>query len=261
VAAGDSGLISAVLNLLFWGVGYYHAGIKRPFGRTWLIWPVIYIIYAAVGEYVAFNLHNTGLGSSITLPSGNSTVTIGGSNPFPSLYVKELGLLVYVIVGIVVGLFLARDVYRRRAASSADPSSVPGPRSALSSVVKRATSQVNATGIEKEPAAAFAIVGGILLILGSIYLSTYDWFSSQTFGTGGVKEIEGAVLGALVIYLALAFQSRPSWRQPSGVLIIAMALIVLSESSEIPVEVGVGFAIIGGGLAIASSDSKRVENQ
>jgi hypothetical protein len=42
-------IAEAALNFLFWGVGYYQAGVTRPFGRTWLIWPLVYVIYAFVG--------------------------------------------------------------------------------------------------------------------------------------------------------------------------------------------------------------------
>jgi len=255
VAAGDRNLKSAALNFLFWGVGYYNAGIKRPFGRTWLIWPLIYVIYAFVCEVVAFSPLLAGESTiTTTIPIGNSTTTVTttGYNPFPALQAKELVLLGLLIAGLILGFFLARDVYRRSAAASPEPSAVPGARAAMGSVFQRSTSQINAANFEREPYVAFSLAGGILLILGSIYLMVLDWLSSQTFNIGGIKELEGAVLGALVIYLALALKSRPGWRQPSGIFIIAIALIELTMSTEYVVELGFGLAIIGGALTLAT---------
>lgn len=264
MAEGDRGLISAALNFLFWGAGYYHAGIKRPFGRSWLVWPIIYVVYAFIGEPLVFNINSFGSNTTTTVPTGNSTtVTVSSAfNSFRGGLIRELAILAFLVLLIFIGLFLARDVYRKRAASSADPSAVPAAGAAIRSVIQRGTSQINAPNIEREPAVAFSLIGGILLILGSVYLTVLDWLSSQTFDIGGIKELEGVVLGALIVYLALVLKSRPSWRQPAGVFIIAMALVVLTTSTEYAVEFGLGFAIIGGGLAIASSpEAGKSENQ
>ncbi len=137
--------------------------------------------------------------------------------------------------------------------SAADPSAIPSWGAATRSVAQRGTAQLNAPNIEREPAMAFSIIGGLLLILGSLYLMVLDWLSGQAFNIGGIRELEGAVLGALVIYLAIALKTRPSWRQPAGVFIIAMALVELTISTEYLVELGFAFAIIGGSLAIASN--------
>ncbi|MDA4136019.1 MAG: hypothetical protein OK449_03315 [Thaumarchaeota archaeon] len=255
IAAGDRNLTSAVLNLLFWGVGYYNAGIKRPFGRSWLIWPIIYIIYAFVGQVLAFTSLLAGESiTTTTVPIGNSTtsISIAGYNPFPNLQIKELELVALIIPGIILGLFLARDVYRRSAAASPNPASVPGIGAAIRSVIQRSTKPITAENIEREPAIAFSLVGGFLLILGSLYLMGLDWLSSQTFNIGGIKELEGVVLAALIIYLTLMLKSRPSWRQPAGIFIIAIALIELTMSTEYVVELGFGIAIIGGALMLAS---------
>jgi hypothetical protein len=212
---------------------------------TWLVWPIIYVIYAFVGELLVFNT-NTGLGLGTTLPTS-------GSNPFHGLFIRGLEILALLILLIVIGLLLARDVYRKRAASSADPSAVPAAGAAIRRVIQRGTKQINVPNIEREPAIIFSVIGGIFLILGSAYLTLLDWLSAQTVDIGGTKELEGAVLGALIIYLALASKSRPSWRQPAGIFIIAMALVDLTVSTQYGVEFGFPFAMIGGALIIASS--------
>jgi len=264
VAAGERGLTSAVLNFLFWGVGYYQAGIKRPFSRPWLIWPAIYIVYVFVSELILFNLHSAPSIGTVTVPIGNSSAvtSTSGFNPFPGLADREIEFLVLLVIGIVIGLFLARDAYRRQAASSSDPAAVPGIGAAIGSVVQRMTKQVNAQGVERDPSIAFTLVGGVFLILGSLYLMGLDWLSAETFDIGGIKELEGAVLGAIVIYLAIAATSRPNWRQPAGIFIIAIALVELTMSSEYVSELGFGLTIIGGALVLASSlKSGETENR
>ena len=125
IQAGDRGLAAAALNFLFWGVGYFQAGVKRPFGRTWLLCPLVYVIYAFVGQLFFFTPLLAGESTiQTTIPTGNGTsipITTTGYNPYPSLLTKDLEILAFLVPGIILGLFLARDVYRRIASSYGDP--------------------------------------------------------------------------------------------------------------------------------------------
>jgi|GEM_PF-3218551 hypothetical protein len=111
-------------------------------------------------------------------PNGITSRATTGYNPYPSLLTKDLEILAFLIPGIILGLFLARDVYRRIASSYADPSSIPGTGAALRSFVQRQVDKINQAGIEKNPELAFAILGGIILVIGSLYLTILDWLSS-----------------------------------------------------------------------------------
>jgi hypothetical protein len=260
IQAGDRGLAAAALNFLFWGVGYFQAGVKRPFGRTWLLCPLVYVIYAFVGQLFFFTPLLAGESTiQTTIPTGNGTsipITTTGYNPYPSLLTKDLEILAFLVPGIILGLFLARDVYRRIASSYGDPPSIPAGGAALRNFVKRQTDQINPAGKENNPELAFAILGGVILVLGSLYLTTLDWLSSQTLNIGGIGELEGAVLGALIIYVAIVSTSRPAWRQQAGVFIIGMALITLTVAKEDAVYLGLGFAVIGGALLIAKPEAR-----
>jgi hypothetical protein len=257
---GDEGIAAAALNFLFWGVGYKRAGVERPFGRPWILWPLIYIAYAFLGQLLVFTLlPETASLTTTQIPTGNGTsipVTTVGYNPYPALLTKDLEILAFLIPGLVLGFLLARDVYRRMASRSDDPASVPSARAALASILQRSVDRVSADEVQSNPATAFAVIGGVLLLLGSASQTVLDWLSSQTFAIGGISELEGTVLGALIVYLAIMVASRPAWRQTAGVFIIAMALIVLSHSTGYAVELGLGFAVIGGALLIASGGAK-----
>ncbi len=80
--------------MLFWGVGYYNAGIKRPFGRSWLIWPIIYIIYAFVGQVLAFTSLLAGESiTTTTVPIGNSTTKEKAMAGSRSMFSAVIGLV------------------------------------------------------------------------------------------------------------------------------------------------------------------------
>jgi hypothetical protein len=249
IAAGDRGLTSAVLNFLFWGTGYYKSGIERPFGRSWLIWPLIYVLYAFVGELVAF--------SSIFGPASGVRIIGATSGVADFQWVKTVAIVVLVVFGIILGLFLARDVYRREAASSPDPAGVPSFGAAIGSALGRATKLANAETVRAEPGVVFAVAGGILLILGTLYTTLLDWLSERTFAIGSIREVEGAVLGAFVVYVAIASSSRPSWRFASGLFIVGLGLIDLSLSTGYAVELGMCACLAAGGLIMASGLRKE----
>ncbi len=253
MAMGGRGLTSALLNFLFWGSGYYRSEVQRPFGRSWLLWPVIYVVYAFIFELVAFSGLISTAGSPLSITVGTSGVIATGGNP--SYFDKDIAIAALVVLALVIGLFLARDVYSREAASSGG--SMPSFGAAVSSAVDGITKQVNVQGIEANPSPAFSILGGVLLILGSLYTTLDESYTSHSFGTGGIKDLELGVLAVLVIYLAVASGSRPSWRVPAGLFIIAIAVVDLSLSTEYVVELGACFALIGGGLVIASGLRER----
>jgi hypothetical protein len=252
----DKGLQAAVLNFLFWGTGYFRAKVEKPFGWNWLLFPLIYILYVFLGHYLIFDfIPDRESLSTVTIPTGNSSisVTTAGPNPYPGLITRELEILAFVIPGIIFGLFLARDVYRRSVASSAEASSLPGLRGALGNWVERWLNENGINAMKSDPAYAFSFIGGVLVTLGALYLMALDWLSFQTNLIGGMGELEGAVYGGLIVYVSLLARSWKDKRVPLGVLIIAFALIALARTGGDLIDLAFAVAMIGGALTIAES--------
>lgn len=155
----ERGLTSALLSFFFWGSGYYRSDVRRPFGRSWLLWPVVYV-YAF--ELAAFSGLISTAGSPLNITVGSTGVTTTGGSP--SYFDKDVALAVLIVLAIAIGLFLARDVYSRYAASSAG--SMPSFGPAISNVVDGVEKQVSVKNVDARPATAFSILGGVILLLG-----------------------------------------------------------------------------------------------
>ena len=105
----------------------------------------------------------------------------------------------------------------------------------------------------ESPGTAFglSLAGGVLIFIAGLILAALASFAAAVTGNSGILALGwlGSICGILIIALAVAFHSRPTFAKIGGALVIVFAIV------SIPFTFGgfvIGFilAIIGGILAI-----------
>ena len=105
----------------------------------------------------------------------------------------------------------------------------------------------------ESPGTAFglSLAGGVLIFISGLILAALASFAAAVTGNSGILALGwfGSICGILIIGLAVAFHSRPTFTKIGGALVIVFAIV------SIPFTFGgfvIGFilAIIGGILAI-----------